>query len=146
MAKNTNNYFTSSINKYNTEDFVTLMAPEEIQRDCKRIVREIIKGKIDFTKWGRYFQDPKFTDNLLIACEAEFNFNTQNVIALKVYDLQFPGSKQVWYNSYVSSVLATCYGTVLNRLQALKMSMYENIGILTDIPVVLRDYKNFDKL
>ena len=39
MAKNTNNYFTSSINKYNTEDFVTLMAPELISQNGEDIFR-----------------------------------------------------------------------------------------------------------
>lgn len=144
MAKNNGNYFTSSIGKYNTEDFVTLMTPEEIQRDAKRIFREMIKGKIDFAKYGKYFQDPKFTDNLIAICDSEYRYNSQNNEALRFYDLQFPGNQQVAYNIYTTNILAYCYGIIFSRLQQVKSSMYENVGVLTEIPILLRDYRNIE--
>lgn len=146
MAKNNNNYFTSQINKFQTEEFVNLMAPEEIQRDAKRVCRELIKGKIDIGKYGKYFQDAKFVDNILIGTQYEYNFNSANLQALKYYDSQFPGYQQIIYNIYVSNILSYCYGLIMERLQYLKSSMYENIGVLTDIPIILREYRNFERL
>ena len=146
MAKNNNNYFTSQANKFQTEEFVNLMAPEEIQRDAKRICRELIKGKIDIGKYGKYFQDAKFVDNILIGTQYEYNFNSTNLQALKFYDSQYPGFQQIIYNIYVSNILSYCYGLIMERLQYLKSSMYENIGVLTDIPIILREYRNFERL
>lgn len=140
------NYFTTQTNKYQTEDFVDLMAPEQIQTDAKRICRELIKGKIDIGKYGKYFQIAKFTDNILIGVQSEYNFNATNARVLNFYNNQFPGDRQAQYNYYVSNILSYCYYTILIRLQTLKSSMYENIGVLTDIPIILRNYKNFDKL
>lgn len=146
MAKNNGNYFTSQINKYQSQDFIPLISPEEIQRDSKRICRELIKGKIDIGKFGKYFQDSKFVDNLIIGVQSDYNFNITNLAALRFYDGNFPGSQQVIYNIYTCNILSFCYSTILVRLQMLKSSIYENVGVLTDIPIILKNYKNFDKL
>ena len=146
MAKTAGNYFTSMISRFGTTDIMSELDADTIQRDAKRVFREMIKGRIDLGKYGVYFQDPKFTDNLLVACETEYNYNYANSVALTFYDNTYPGDRQINYNKYVANVLCTCYGAILTRLQALKASMYTNIGVLTDIPIILRDYKDFVRL
>lgn len=142
-----NNFFKAYTSRYNTPDFMVYLSPENIQGEAKRIFREMIKGKIDFAQYGSYFQDPKFTENLLVACEAEFNFNSTNAKALYYYALHTrDGSEQVRYNYETSTILAHCYKTILDRLRTLKASFYSDIGCLTDIPIILSQYRNYNKL
>ena len=115
MANNQvqNNYFTSNIRRYNREDFVCMMKPEQIQRDAKnRIFRELVQGKIDYSIYGKYFLEPKFIDNLIISADNELRNNT--------------------------TILNQ---TILNRLNLVRM--YSNVGYLTDLSAVLVNQRTF---
>ena len=141
------NFFKVYASRYNTPDFMVYLSPEDIQREAKRIFREIIKGKIDFAVYGSYFQNPKFVENLLVACEALYNFNNTNAIALYYYATQLKdGSEQVRYNYETSVNLSNCYGLILSRLRQLKASYYTDVGCITNIPILLAQYKNYNKL
>ena len=143
MGKNNNNYFITSINKYGTKDFVPLLKPEQIQRSAKeRIFREMIKGQIDYGKYGSYFLDSKFLENLIIAADNELRNNTVCFTALQYYDMQFPGNADVLYNMREANTKLIAYNVLFQRLQTLKYT--NDIGVLTDIQYVLslQEYKN----
>ena len=53
------------------QDWIVTMTPENIQKNAKRIVRDIARGFIDYDKCGYIFLDPKFTENLIIAIRNE---------------------------------------------------------------------------
>ena len=144
MGKNNNNnYFSTSTSRYGTDDFIKLLRPEQIQRSAKeRIFREMVKGQIDYGKYGKYFLDIKFLENLIIAAENELRNNTVCFNALKFYDVNFPGDQDVVYNMRETNIKMIAYYTILQRLQLLKYT--SDIGVLTDIQYVLslQEFKN----
>lgn len=138
MAKQINNYFTNMISRYSTEDFVHFLKPEQIQRSAKeRIFREMVRGQIDFSVHGKYFQDSKFLENLIIAATDELNNNIAVNAALEFYDMNRPGDMIIIRNRVKHSNLVAIYNAIVIRLNNVKFT--GNIGYLTDLPYVLKD-------
>ena len=65
MAADKNNFFKQNISRLG-ETFISLLTPEQIQVQAKRIVKELVRGEIEFEKYGMYFLDLKFLDNLIL--------------------------------------------------------------------------------
>lgn len=141
MANNyQNNFFTNMIRRYSREDFVVALKPEQIQKSAKdRIFREMIRGQIDYAKFGSYYFDPKFLENLIIAADNELRNNIACEAALSFYDLHHPGDGVVIHNKTKFGNLVVIYSGILQRLQSLKMT--GDIGFLTDLQFVFADYK-----
>lgn|SRR5574344_480075 len=145
MAQNNNNnqqnnYFTNMIRRYNREDFIAQMKPEQIQRSAKeRIFREMVRGQIDYAKLGQYYLDPKFLENLLIAADNELKNNIACATALSFYDLAYPGDTLIIHNKTKFENLSFVYNCILQRLQSLKET--GNVGCLTDLQFVLANFK-----
>lgn len=72
---NNNNYFSRNIQQ-NGVGFIQLKNAQDIQREALKIFRDIARGNIDFEKYGNYFLDPIFLDNLLIACQSKLTVET----------------------------------------------------------------------
>ena len=141
MAKKENNYFSSNIKRWEREDFLIQMKPETIQRDAKnRIFREMVQGKINYEKYGKYFFEPKFLENLIVVADIELTNNMTVYTALDFYDSCYPGNMDVVSNKTRYSGLVQVYSVLLNRLNALKAT--GDIGCLIDIQYVLSNYRN----
>lgn len=139
-----NNYFTNMIQKYNgNRDFILFLKPEQIQKSAKeRIFREMVRGNIDYAQFGIYYQNNKFLENLIVAANDEL-VNAQVISnALLYYDTCFPGDLNVARIRTKQQILVISYDCIYTRLMQVKMT--NDIGYLTDIQYVLRDYaKNF---
>lgn len=137
-----NNYFTSMISRFQTEDFISALKPEQIQRFAKeRIFREMVRGQIDYTEFGKYYLDSKFLSNLVIAAENELTNNRIISAALELYDLNNPGHMEVIHNRTKHTNLCIIYSCLLERLNAVQMT--GNVGYLTDIQYVLNGIKQY---
>lgn len=137
------NYFTNMIKRYNgNTEFVSLLKPEQIQRSAKeRIFREMVRGQIDYSLFGIYFENPKFLENLIVAAQNELeNYNTI-FCALDFYDNTFPGNSNVFYNKGKFIALINIFSVLCDRLYKVKMD--GNIGHLTDIQYVLKNYSKY---
>lgn len=143
MAQNNNqqnNYFTNMARRFNREDFIVLLKPEQIQRSAKeRIFREMVRGQIDYAQFGQYYLDPKFLENLIIAADNELKNNIACATALGFYDLTYPGDALIIHNKSKFDNLTVVYTCILQRLQSLKET--GNIGYLTDLQFVLANFK-----
>ena len=141
MAQQQNNYFTSNIKRWDREDFIWQMKPEQIQRDAKnRIFREMIQGRIDYEKYGKYYLDPKFLENLIITADNELRNNSTIYNALEFYDLHFPGIVDVVTNKTKHKGFVYVYQVILDRLTAVKAT--QDIRYLYEIQYILTDYRN----
>jgi hypothetical protein len=139
---NQNNYFVSMQRRFNREDFIVCLKPEQIQRSAKeRIFREMVRGQIDYSVYGGYFLDSKFLENLLIAADNELRNNSCVAEALGYYDMHVcPGSALVISNKTRYEQLRYIYSILCSRLNALKLT--GDIGTLIDIQYVLADFRN----
>lgn len=84
-----NNYFTQQIQR-NGDNFLETMRPDQIQRDCIRIFREMILGKIDMVKYAPYMANPslltcminmsysRYTECNCVATSMEYYVNAYN--------------------------------------------------------------------
>lgn len=136
------NYFTSSIKHWGTDDFIPLLKPEDIQRSAKeRIFREMVRGKIDYTQFGRYYLDSKFLANLIVACDNELTNNAVIARALELYDTVDPGHIEIIHNRTRYTYLVSIYSLLLDRLRTLEVT--GNVGVLTDIQYVLNGINKY---
>lgn len=135
-----NNYFTSMLKRYGREDFLYFLKPDQIQKSAKeRIFREMVQGRIDYSIFGTYFQDPKFIGNLLVSAENELKNNTVILRALTYYERDYSDSDVLYLRSKYTS-LVYVYQYLVNKIRETKLS--GNVGCLTDMQYVLGEYRN----
>lgn len=122
------------------ENWIVTLRPDDIQNSTKRIVKDMVKGNINYEKEGYAFLDPKFLENLFIGCSNELEINTLNFNACMYYKEAFPYTPNI--NAHIAHLSKVCniYDTILPRLSAVKMS--GNIGFLVDIPALLYNDRN----
>jgi len=142
MANN-NNYFSTMISKYNgNTNFIVFQKPEQIQMSAKtRIFREIVRGQIDFAQYGQYFLDSKFLENLIIAANDLYTEYCTIYTALNFYDINMPGNIDVDRARTKYGFLIQIFQVLLSKFGEVKIT--GNIGILTDIKYILKDYAKY---
>lgn len=134
------NYITQQISKNGT-DWIAALRPEDIQRQAKRIVRDIVRGSIKYEEVGMYFLDMKFLENLIIGIKNELDINIMNYNACCFQYQYYPMIPNLGNHITALSNAITVYQTVMNKLNIVKSS--GNIGSLVDIPGLLFKYKNY---
>ena len=137
MAKN--NYIQMMVVQRGT-DWITTIRPEEIQNSTKRIVKDMVKGNIEYEKYGSVFLDPKFMENLLIGVSTELESNTFNYNGCQMLYSAFPGTPNLAQHVNHLERLVYIYNTIKYKLETVKYS--GNVGFLTDIPGMLYNDRN----
>lgn len=138
MARN-NSYIQMMVNQ-NGDEWILALRPEDIQRSTKRIVKDMVRGIVDYQEHGKFFLDPKFMENLIIGVSNELEINTLNYNACKFYYQYFPQTPNIQPHIYHLERTCYIYTIVLSRLNAVKMS--GNVGYLTDISALLFNDRN----
>ena len=87
MAKKMN-YFQTNIQRFG-EDFLDFKKAEEIQRDCKFIVKDMVQGNIDYEKHGMYFMEPRFLEQLIIKSEIDSQKHNLKQMALYEFSIKY---------------------------------------------------------
>ena len=144
-------YFDNMKQMYGDNWFVGL-SPEMIQKQSNRIFKEMVKGYIDYEKYGNYFLDGKLTDNLIISANNELEVNMLLLSALSYYynisANNDPNVRNVvqFYVPVVGTELthleALCkiYNVILTTLKSIKESY--NIGYLANVATLLYNVRN----
>lgn len=117
------------------ENWIVTLRPEDIQNSTKRIVKDMVKGAIDYTTQGYIFGDSKFLENLFIGVSNELEINTLYYNACVYYMQSFPGTPNISPAIAHLQKLINIYSIVYSRLDAVRAS--GNIGYLTDIASLL---------
>ncbi len=138
MAKN-NSYIQMMYNQQG-EDWIINVRPEDIQRSCKRVVKDMVKGTIDYEKFGKYFLDIKFMENLIIGLTNELEINTLNYNACKLYYSYYPNTPNLGTHIYHLERILYIYNIIYERLNWVKST--GNVGYLTDISGLLFNDRN----
>lgn len=125
----------------NIDEWINYMTPENIQRNANRVVRDIVKGNVNYEVCGNDFLNSKFMENIRIAIISEFEKYSLYYNALVFYANTYPAIPNI--GAYINELSYKCYiyNTVLQRLEQVKSS--GNIGYLADISSVLYQYRNF---
>jgi hypothetical protein len=135
MAKS--NYIDNMIRQYG-ENWIVALRPEDIQRSSKRLIKDMVRGNIDYEKYGQYFLDAKFLENLLIAVSNDFEVNSLHYNAMRIYQQMYPTTPTAYINH--DYALTQIYGTIMNKLAQVKST--QNVGYLADIGALLYQYRN----
>ena len=138
MAK-VNTYIQQQVDRYGDE-WIIALRPEDIQRSTKRIVKDMVRGLVNYETQGKYFLDSKFLENLIIGVSNELEINTLNYNACNFYYQYFPNTPNIQPHIYHLERLCFIYNTILSRLNYVKM--YYNVGYLTDIAALLYNDRN----
>lgn len=141
MAKNNQKNFITQQMQQNGEFWVAHITPDNIQRNTKRIVKEIVCNKINYESVGRFFIDSKFLDNLIIGVKNELEINTLYCDAVLYYRDNFcPQFPNITIHLNHLKVLVYVYKVILDRLYMVQES--QNIGYLSDLSALLIQYRN----
>lgn len=138
MAKN-NSYIQMMVSN-NGDGWILTLRPEDIQRSTKRIVKDMVRGLVDYQNHGKFFLDPKFMENLIIGVSNELEINTLNYNACVFYNQYYPQTPNIQPHIYHLERTCYIYNTILQRLNAVKMS--GNVGYMTDISALLYNDRN----
>ena len=138
MAAKTPCYFKQNIDKFNTPEFISLITPEQIQRQAKRIVKELVKGDIDFELYGQYFLDMKFMENLIIGLSNELDDYLLYSNAVTFYKMYYPTTPNISIKENRLQSICYVYQVILAKLNAVKSS--GDIGYLIDTSALLNKY------
>ena len=138
MAKKMN-YFQTNIQRFG-EDFLDFKKAEEIQRDCKFIFKDMVFGNIDYEKYGMYFMEPRFLEQLIIKSEIDSQKHNLKYMALYEFSIKYNNMEA----SQLAAIEANMFyitNTIHEQLLLVKYNNY-NISYLTYLPSKLRDYRN----
>lgn len=122
------------------EEWVITLTPDQIQRQAKRIVKDMVLGNIDYTAHGKYFYDAKFMENLIIGLSNELEINTLNYNSCRFFYQYYPTTPNLGSHIAHLEALGTIYVTILQKLNAVKDS--GNIGYLADTSGILFNLRN----
>lgn len=121
-------------------DWILTIRPEEIQYSTKRIVKDMVKGNIEYEKYGMVFLDPKFLENLLIGVSNELESNTFNYNGCQMLYQTYPGTPNLAQHVNHLERLVYIYTVIRDKLNMVKYG--GNIGYLTDISGMLYNDRN----
>jgi hypothetical protein len=139
MAKGGRSYIDNMVRQFG-ENWLIAVNPDNIQRSIKRIVKDMVNNGIDYGKYGQYFLDSKFLENLIIACTNEFEEASLHYNALVFYQQYFPQIPNIGQLISHDQSLIFIYSTVVEKLKLVKMT--NNIGELYDVGAILYQYRN----
>ena len=135
------NYFSQSIEKMG-ENFLAQKPTDMIRRDAKnRIFKDIVNGNIDYTKYGRYFMDSRFLNQLISTAEEELNIHRVQRMALEFYDFNFPGYPLVIELVKRERVIEYVLDMIYNYLKLVRDSNFD-VGYLPQLTMKICKYKN----
>ena len=134
-----NCYFKQQIDKFG-ETFVSLITPDQIQGQAKRVVKELVKGEIEFEKYGQYFLDLKLLDNLIIGISNELDDYSLYSAAVSFYKQYYPMTPNITVRENHLQTLCYIYNIILTKLQYVRNT--HDIGYLSDISALLYNYRN----
>jgi hypothetical protein len=110
----------------------------------------MVKGNIEYEKYGEAFLNPNFLENLLIGVSNELEDNTFNYDGCKLLLQAYPTNhnNQTYYSmsdliqhiNYLEK-LVNIYGLIRSRLIQVKYT--GNIGYLTNIATILYNDRNY---
>lgn len=142
MAKNNNSYISQMVAQRGT-DWITTVRPDDIQNSTKRIVKDMVRGSIEYDKYGSVFLDPKFLENLLIGVYNELESNTFNYNGCYMLYNSNPQIPNLAQHINHLDRLLYIYNTIKMRLEYVKTT--GNVGYLTDISGMLfKDYNHLN--
>lgn len=139
MAKN-NSYIQMMYNQ-NGDEWINALRPEDIQRSTKRIVKDMVRGSIDYQQHGKFFLDPKFMENLIIGVSNELEINVLNYNACVFQFQYYPNIPNM--QAHINHLQKVCniYNQILARLMSVKST--GNVGYMTDITALLFNDRNY---
>lgn len=138
MAKQ--NCYIQNMHQNIGPEWIISQTPEQIQRNAKRVLKDMVKGSINYEQFGYAFMDAKFMENLIIAISNELEINTLNYNSCRFYYQYYPQTPNLGTHIYHLERLGVIYTTVLEKLNAVKMT--GNIGYIADVSGVLFNDRN----
>jgi hypothetical protein len=143
---NNKNYFDTNIQRDGI-DFLDLKRVQEIQKDSKRIFKDMAYGNINYEKHGIYFTDPRFLEQLIIASSIEMEkhlikYNALSDYYIKYKDYMSDSTFNQTHNLIIIENNLYNIMSILNKQLLLVKSSNYNIAQLTCIPALLKPYKN----
>jgi len=135
-----NSYFDQGV-QTGGQDFIDHKTVQDLQRDAKkRIFKDLAYGNVSFEKYGCYFMDVRFMEQLIIAADEELRNHNIYCNALSLLDFTYPGEQYVIALKTKEARLVSAYAILQNSLRAVRDSGY-NISALTCLASALGPYK-----
>lgn len=132
MAKGRTSYFDRQCQSKG-KDFLNMKSPGEIQKDARKcIFKDMAFGNIDYEKYGSYFMDATFLEQLIVVAYDEMENHRIKYTALKDLDIKMPGDQRIVSLCSLEARLTQAFEIIHMYLSTVKASDY-NIACLPDL-------------
>lgn len=140
MAKS--NYFSDMENRYQGDEvWINVISPQDIQKSAvKRIFREMVNGGYDYEKYGVYFMDSRFIENLIVAASNKSEYYTLLNNSVGMYRNYYPAYPNIGSHFTHVQNLNYIYSVIYYKL--LEVRNTQNIAPLLEISPILYTYRN----
>lgn len=140
MAKQRQSYFDQAVRDLG-ENFLSFKDVTTIQRDAKkRIFKDMAFGNINYEKYGIYFMDPRFIDNLIIAAEDEMTNHMYKAQSLYMFDMANPGIQKVIALQAFEARLWSAFTIIWQHMSYIKNTNYSDISQLPNLTFAISQY------
>lgn len=143
--KNVRNYFSTSIEKYKTEDFLKYKNPRELEQDAIKIFREMAQGRIDIDEYGDYFYNQALLNSLINIANSQYWYYEYSFRGLNILITQAMQSNQ--YDSYMTIVMEEhkncrdAYQAAYHCFNNFKTTM--DMDCLRQAPFLMSNFKSY---
>lgn len=141
QKENPNNFFARNIRE-NGEDFLNGFTSDQLQIFAVNVFRDMVKGKIDITKYVKYLCDDRIIDNFIIAANMKYELFKISYEGMCCLEKQYisrnepvPDNIKMVKNHWGCS--SDVYGMILQSFACLRET--RNIGVLQTLIYNVRD-------
>lgn len=140
-ARKVMSYFDMNIQK-SGDGFLLNKSVTEIQKDArKRIFKDMVFGNIDYAKYGSYFMNARFLEQLIIVSEEEMEKHGLLHQGARLLDIMYPGTPKVPQLMIVESKLFTTFYHINYYLKCVRDFGYD-ISFLPELTMKIYEFRN----
>lgn len=121
-TRKVNNWFSRMIEQRG-EDFLNgnKMSIDEVSRNADRIIDEMIAGKVDYSKYGKYIVNHVVIDTLIDFCANKINLNSANLYTQNYFYSDYLNRMQFANDTERFIILSTTDNMVRNIVRSMSM-------------------------
>ena len=117
------------------------MPLDRMRNDAIKVFRELARGNIDISVYGKYFLNPKFLEACIISAEIKYNFHLVSAMGVNsLLERNIQGQNIYGVYEFHNNA-AAAYNLIKSKLTEFRT--FGDLNILTDLVLNLTRYRYY---